>query len=124
MGGARRVAARLLIARDHVDVTKAGKLVRDGIPDIVRASGAEPVVRKLPPQERLPALFAKLREESDELVDATTTAEQAEELADIYEVLTAVAAEVNLSWDTILHIAAEKRVERGGFAEGIWMEIG
>lgn len=105
-------------------MTKAGKLVRDGIPEIVRASGVEPVVRTLAHQERLTALFAKLREESDELVGASTLTDQGEELADIHEVLSAIIAELHLSWDEILRIAADKRAERGGFAEGIWMEIG
>lgn len=103
-------------------MTLPGKLVRDKIPEIVAASGREPVTRQLGPHERLPALFAKLREESDELADATNQADQAEELADIYEVLLALANEVGLSWEQVTAIADAKRAERGGFNDGTWME--
>ena len=105
-------------------MTASGKLVRDRIPEIVRASGSEPATRQLLPQERLPALLAKLLEESDELVEAASLANQTEELADIYEVLSALVVELGLSWEEIEHCAGEKREARGGFRDGIWMELG
>lgn len=100
-----------------------GKLVRDRIPEIVRASGSEPGARQLLPHERLPALLAKLREESEELVGANSLAEQAEELADVYEVLSALVVELGLSWEEIEDLAGEKRAARGGFGDGMWMEL-
>ncbi len=46
------------------------KLVRDGIPEIVRASGRHPVATQLGPQEVREALLAKLGEEAEELRQA------------------------------------------------------
>ena len=64
-----------------------GKLVRDRIPEIIEASGGQATTRLLDQAERLPALLAKLQEESVELRTATSPAEQREVLADVLEVL-------------------------------------
>ncbi len=73
--------------------------------------------------ERLPALLAKLQEESDELRTAASPAEQSEELADVLEVLKAIASELGKPWDAIESAAAKKRAERGGFEAGIWLKL-
>ena len=64
-----------------------GKLVRDRIPEIIEAAGGQATARLLDQAERLPALLAKLQEESDELRAAASPAVQSEELADVLEVL-------------------------------------
>ena len=64
-----------------------GKLVRDRIPEIIEAAGGQATARLLDQAERLPALLAKLQEESDELRAAASPAGQSEELADVLEVL-------------------------------------
>ena len=43
------------------------KLVRDGIPQVIRDSGAEPHIRVLSPEEFVPAAIDKLLEEAGEL---------------------------------------------------------
>ena len=98
-----------------------GKLVRDRIPEIIESAGGQPTTRMLEPAERLPALLLKLQEESDELRAAASRAQQGEELADVLEVLTAIASELDQPWDEIESAAAEKRAERGGFGDGIWL---
>lgn len=50
------------------------KLVRDKIPDIIRASGRQPSVRHLNDLEYKAALDAKLLEEAAELFDSSTPA--------------------------------------------------
>ena len=100
-----------------------GKLVRDRIPEIIESAGGQPTTRMLEPAERLPALLLKLQEESDELRAAASPAEQGEELADVLEVLKAIASELGQPWDEIETTAAEKRAERGGFEAGIWLEL-
>jgi predicted house-cleaning noncanonical NTP pyrophosphatase (MazG superfamily) len=44
-----------------------GKLVRDRIPDIIRARGAAPQTRVLDDSENLSSLFDKLLEEAQEM---------------------------------------------------------
>lgn len=100
-----------------------GKLVRDRIPEIIKGSGGQPVTRVLGQAERFPALLLKLQEESDELRTAGSPSEQGEELADVLEVLKALASELRQPWDEIEATAAEKRAERGGFDDGIWLHF-
>ena len=99
-----------------------GKLVRDRIPEIIEAAGGQPSTRVLDKAERLPALLAKLQEESDELRAAPSPGEQSEELADVFEVIKAIASELGQPWNEIEATAAEKRAERGGFGDGIWLQ--
>jgi predicted house-cleaning noncanonical NTP pyrophosphatase (MazG superfamily) len=68
-------------------------------------------------------MLAKLQEESDELRAAASPAEQSEELADVLEVLKAIASELGQPWHEVESTAAEKRAERGGFEAGIWLEL-
>jgi predicted house-cleaning noncanonical NTP pyrophosphatase (MazG superfamily) len=101
-------------------VTVHRKLVRDRIPEIIRAEGRRPVVEVLPPEERRAALLAKLVEEAAE-ADEAATEDLAEELADVLEVVRALAAELGLSLDDVTAAADRKRVERGGFDDGLFL---
>ena len=99
-----------------------GKLVRDRIPEIIEASGRQPTTRVLSQAERLPALLLKLQEESDELRDATTVADQAEEIADVLEVLKGIASELGQPWPKLDTLADDNRARRGGFEAGMWLQ--
>ena len=98
-----------------------GKLVRDKIPDIIRASGRTPRVTTLGTHDYRTALCDKLREEVTELL-AADGADVIEEAADILEVLTAIAAEHGATIDSIVDIARRKREQRGGFEMRLWLE--
>lgn len=100
-----------------------GKLVRDLIPEIVERSGGIAVVRQLAHEERLPALLDKLQEEADELREAGDAASCSEELADVFEVVLAIAAQLGVAWAEIERLARDKREERGGFEQALWMEL-
>ena len=91
-----------------------GKLVRDKIPDIIRADGREPDLRRLDEQEYQLELHAKLREEAAELAGATGN-EVAEELADVLEVVQAIARINGVSMDDVVDLAKQKRADRGAF---------
>ncbi|MEV4223827.1 nucleoside triphosphate pyrophosphohydrolase, partial [Nonomuraea sp. NPDC049725] len=97
-----------------------GKLVRDKIPDIIRQSGQEPAVTVLPEDAYRDALVAKLFEESTELGQASPD-EVSGEIADVYEVLRALAAVHGHDWATIEAVAAAKREERGAFRERLYL---
>lgn len=102
-------------------MTAHGKLVRDRIPQIIEESGGTPVTRILSEAERLPALLDKLDEEAAELRAAVSDAERLEELADVLEVLRAIATEIGQSWRDVEAVSATKRQERGAFTEGCWL---
>lgn len=101
-----------------------GKLVRDRIPEIIRASGRRPRVTTLTAEAYRAALHEKLREEVDELIAATATATDAfiEEAADVIEVLQAITAQHGLTLAEIVDAARRKRGETGGFDSRLWLD--
>ena len=82
------------------------KLVRDRIPEIIEGSGKTCVTRILPQEEYLAALDAKLTEE----------------LADLLEVMMAVAEARGHSFAEVESIRRAKAETRGGFRERIFLE--
>lgn len=94
------------------------KLVRDKIPDLIRARGATPRVRTIDRGDLYPYLLDKLREESSEFAEHPSL----EELADILEVLRALAEALNLPFEAVEDECALKRRERGGFQSGVLLE--
>ena len=99
-----------------------GKLVRDGIPSIIRSSGRVANVRALDTEDFPAALGDKLVEEVAELRAAGDADAVVEEAADVLEILLAIVAEHGATLDSIVDIARRKRVERGGFAMRVWLE--
>jgi predicted house-cleaning noncanonical NTP pyrophosphatase (MazG superfamily) len=97
------------------------KLVRDGIPRIIEAGGGQPVTRVLDQAGYLAALRAKLMEEAEE-AQAASDKQLRSELADVLEVLQALAAAHGMSWGDVVAEAARKRDERGGFDQRIFLE--
>lgn len=97
------------------------KLVRDNIPDIIRSNNETPVTRILSDEEYKKALEEKLREEYEEVISSEGN-ERCEELADLIEVIRALAKLENKTLEEILDIADEKRSKRGGFDDKIFLE--
>jgi len=91
------------------------KLIRDLIPDIVGREGRCLVVRVAERDELPHLLCAKLTEEVHEFLDSR----QVEELADICEVVFALAHQAGVSAEELERLRAEKAAERGGFTKGI-----
>jgi len=98
-----------------------GKLVRDRIPEIIRARGDRALTRVADDQEILGRLGDKLVEEAQEARDADRE-HQAEELADTLEVVYAIADEIGLAREDLEKIRADKAAGRGAFrARIIWL---
>ncbi|MFF5488600.1 hypothetical protein [Streptomyces virginiae] len=95
-----------------------GKLVRDLIPEIIRANGAEPEVYVADPVEYRRRLREKLGEEVSEYMEADET-NAPEELADVLEVAYALAADHGVDPAQLEKIRVAKARERSGFAERI-----
>lgn len=98
-----------------------GKLVRDRIPEIIREGGGDPAMTVLGDADYRRALLEKLFEESTELSEAPAT-EVAEEIADVLEVLRAIATLHGHEWADIEKVAEVKRAERGAFLERVYLE--
>lgn len=97
------------------------KLVRDRIPQIIEAKGKEVSTKILTNEEYVKELKAKCLEEVEEYMRAVTNDEAKEELADILEVLHAIAKTHGSSMEEIESIRLRKKRERGGFQERIFL---
>jgi predicted house-cleaning noncanonical NTP pyrophosphatase (MazG superfamily) len=89
------------------------KLVRDKIPEIIiKNNGIIPLTHIATGVELLDALDMKLDEEIGEFRSAPDTASAAEEIADVMEVLLALAHSRGFSPEQIEAIRLEKRAKR------------
>ena len=93
------------------------KLVRDRIPEIMENAGERPVIRVLEEAEYLSCLQKKLTEEVEEYLESGAL----EELADILEVVSALAAAQGSSAEALHQAAQKKREARGGFSQRIYL---
>jgi len=94
------------------------KLVRDRIPEIIKAKGETPIIRVLGDAEFNSELNKKLEEEVREyLAD-----ESMEELADVLEVIHGLLLAKNKTFDELESVRKEKAAKRGGFCERIFLE--
>lgn len=94
------------------------KLVRDYIPDIIQSSGASCETMTLDQQAYIQALDTKLMEEFGEF----RVHRDVEEIADMLEVLFAMAKVHGYSWLDVASAHKEKREKRGGFDRAILLK--
>lgn len=93
------------------------KLVRDKIPEIIKKSGKSLVARILDDEEYTACLHQKLDEEVAEFHQE----KNAEELADILEVVFALAADLGISREILMETYDKKHAQRGGFADRVFL---
>jgi predicted house-cleaning noncanonical NTP pyrophosphatase (MazG superfamily) len=91
------------------------KLVRDHIPDIIKANGADCKIEILSDEEYLKMIDAKLDEELIEYHKDKNI----EELADLLEVIYAATVAHGYTLEELEAVRAKKFVERGGFEKKI-----
>lgn len=94
------------------------KLVRDKIPEIIEQSGKTPHCRTLSHDEYLTELDRKLNEECAEY----QADKSLEELADMLEVIHAIAEARGYSVAELEQVREQKAAERGGFKDRIYLE--
>lgn len=98
------------------------KLVRDNIPEIIEADNRRPNIRKLGKQEYSEELMKKLKEETEELINAKDDKEElAKEISDVYEVIDSIIDYYNLDRDNIIKLKKERKEKRGGFEKRIFL---
>jgi predicted house-cleaning noncanonical NTP pyrophosphatase (MazG superfamily) len=99
-------------------MSAGGRLVRDRIPEIIRASGVEPITYRAADVEYRRRLRDKLLEEVDEFLAADETT-AVEELADILEAVYALAADLGATKDHLETTRAAKATARGSFVDRV-----
>jgi predicted house-cleaning noncanonical NTP pyrophosphatase (MazG superfamily) len=98
------------------------KLVRDNIPEIIIQNNGKPFVRILDDIEYKNELEKKLLEEYNEVLLTKTSEERIEELADMFEIIKALAILENSSIDDVIEVAKSKSIKRGSFENKIYLE--
>ena len=94
-----------------VSIIIYNKLVRDRIPEIIDNSGKQCICTTLPEDKYIAMLDAKLNEELAEYQESKSM----EELADLLEVIRAVAIARGSSIEEVEAIRRDKAAKRGGF---------
>ncbi|AIQ45179.1 phosphoribosyl-ATP pyrophosphohydrolase [Paenibacillus sp. FSL R7-0273] len=100
---------------------KYNKLVRDGIPALIASQGKACTTRVMDNGEYIEALRAKLREEAEEYFKTEQDKQSLEELADLLEVIHALAAVHGGDREQLEQIRTEKAERRGAFTERIFL---
>jgi len=99
---------------------KANKLIRDQVPNILRARGIVVYERVMEKEEFIQKLKDKLLEEAKEVGQAQNIEELLEELADVVEVIQTLSSATGLTMEEIEKMRIKKRQLKGGFEEKIF----
>lgn len=118
MNRKRPVVAEATRSVDEIRARCGGKLIRDGIPDLIRARGEDPSVGVAAGADRLDLLRAKAVEEANELLQANTRDEIIGELGDLLAVVEATALAIGTDLVSVFAEARIKEIDRGGFRKG------
>ncbi|MCI7241256.1 MAG: nucleoside triphosphate pyrophosphohydrolase [Bacilli bacterium] len=97
------------------------KLVRDNIPNIIKSNGEIPIIRILDNDEYKKELENKLYEEYQEVLNSSED-DRIEELADMLEIIKALANLENKTLNDVILVAEQKNKKRGAFDEKIYLE--
>lgn len=98
------------------------KLVRDRIPEIIERDGKRLSTRILDEDEYVSHLDEKLKEELAEYLKCEETKDQIEELADMLEVILALAEVKGVTAQELEAVRRQKADKRGAFNERILLE--
>jgi len=102
----------------NLEITKYNKLVRDRIPDIIMKSGKRVTIEILDDKDYKKYLDEKLKEELNEYYST----DNAEELADLVEIIYAILKYKNIDISEFEKIRIKKALERGGFDKRILLK--
>ena len=97
------------------------KLVRDKIPDLIRANGEAVEVERLTGRRLDTELRAKVAEEAAELITAGTRKALVMELADVMEAVGALRRYHNITPAEVERVRLDKRKACGGFDGGTFL---
>lgn len=98
-------------------------LVRDKMPKRMQKMGVYVDIHTVQGRDLIEHLKLKLEEEVEEVVNATIAKDIKEEIADVFEVLHAIAKYYGLQIDHIEKKRVQKQGERGGFSKGLFVNF-
>lgn len=101
---------------------KYNKLVRDNIPNIIKANGEEPIYHTLNDDEYWDALLKKDIEELEKVKSAESKDEVLKELGDKLEILRAMAKYHGFTLEDVIKQADKKKQTNGGFQKRLFLE--
>jgi len=93
------------------------KLVRDGIPEVIKNEGRGCVVKTIDDREALKLLSEKIIEEANEF----SAKPSMEEMADMLEVLYAIMKKNEWDPAEVERVRLEKVSKRGGFEKNVFL---
>ena len=99
------------------------KLVRDAVPEAIRADGHDCLVEVLAPDAYVAALKRKLVEEAHEALAASERDDLLFELADLLEVIVSLADASNISRETLEATRLRRHEQRGGFERRLFLRF-
>ncbi|MCX2826161.1 phosphoribosyl-ATP pyrophosphohydrolase [Bacillus pseudomycoides] len=97
------------------------KLVRDRIPEIIKHNGKTPITRTLDEKEYIEEIGKKIGEELTEYLEAENKEHKVEELADLLELINALAQYEGVTLKDVERVRKQKAKKRGGFQERIFL---
>ncbi|HFK1748818.1 TPA: phosphoribosyl-ATP pyrophosphohydrolase [Bacillus cereus] len=97
------------------------KLVRDRIPEIIENNGRTFTTRILDEKEYIEEVSKKTKEELAEYLEAESKEHKVEELADLLELVNALAQYEGVTLEAVEQVRKQKAEKRGGFQERIFL---
>lgn len=94
------------------------KLIRDNLKEKILSDCLSATFSYVVGEEKQKALQKKLIEEAKEFLESGDI----KELADVFEVIDSIIKEFNFDIDEVKRIQKDKREERGGFDEGLFLK--
>jgi len=97
------------------------KLIRDKIPEIIKAAGEKPYLRRLEKKEYIKEIKKKVLEEAKELIEAKNKKGILDEIVDIQELIDVLVSKVGLTKLQVKKQQREKNKKRGGFKKRLFL---
>lgn len=97
------------------------KLIRDLVPEHIRAKGSECEVRQMGQEEFERELLRKAEEEASALPGLSSAEEIAKELADLLEVIDEVKKAKGITDEALAEARAEAMRKKGGFEKRLFL---
>ncbi|KIQ80302.1 MULTISPECIES: nucleoside triphosphate pyrophosphohydrolase [Bacillus] len=97
------------------------KLVRNRIPEIIENNGKTFTTRILNEKEYIEEVSKKTQEELTEYLEAESKEHKVEELADLLELVNALAQYEGVTLEDVEQVRKQKAEKRGGFQERIFL---